>query len=659
MSQPHEPAAIELVPDARRALLTELKRAGRATIPQLAATLSVSTEAIRQQLSQLQRDGWVIADCSPEETLRSPGRPAATYCLSSPGHDLFVKRYAALALTWFDELPDAERTLTDFTDLRVDALDSKLPAAPLGKRIAGLRSIYADDDPHTDLEKSDRGFRLIERNCPYLRFALERPLFCSTTVSSLRRLTGCEVVREERFQDGDEKCIFHIYADAPVTGARKRRRFEREPEKGFRPPVSRPLGRSLLLALIFLIAVTSATADVFRILDDPRDAAQARVDLIQQARSEINALYFLARNDRITLCALALLRDARRRGVNVRLIVDANFQHIPKAVLAYLRDEGVRIRVYHPLTIRHPSWLFRRMHEKVVAVDAERYIAGGRNLAESYFGLARKNYVDRDVYVEGPSAAEADRHFENLWSSGHVAELSVHVSVDEKRRAAQWLDDAVDQLECRAFIQRYTNHDWSAGERVVAAVGFLHDDRGARVGARFADILHSARRSIVIESPYLVPSRSLLQLLEKKVGEGVYVEIVTNSLRSSDGVLVHAAYLKYRRRLARAGIDVHEYKGPDTLHAKSAVVDGRIVLVGSYNIDPRSQNLNSEVICVVEDEEIARELLDAIDLHVLNAWKVDRDGQPACDDSSGIAPRSKLFRAWSARLLLPLIEGQL
>ena len=126
-------------------------------------------------------------------------------------------------------------------------------------------------------------------------------------------------------------------------------------------------------ALLSLLIVASANADVFRILDDPRDAAQSRVDLIQQARSEIDAVYFLARNDRITLTALALLRDARRRGVdNVRLIVDANSLHIPKAVLAHLREEGVQIRVYHPLTLRHPLWVFTRMHEKLVVVDGQR-----------------------------------------------------------------------------------------------------------------------------------------------------------------------------------------------------------------------------------------------------------------------------------------------
>jgi putative cardiolipin synthase len=140
----------------------------------------------------------------------------------------------------------------------------------------------------------------------------------------------------------------------------------------------------------------------------------------------------------------------------------------------------------------------------------------------------------------------------------------------------------------------------------------------------------------------------------------VYVRILTNSLRSADGVLPHAGYLKYRRRLVRAGVDVREYKGPQTFHAKSAVIDGRIALVGSYNVDPRSQNLNTEVMAVAYDEDAARELLDSMDLHLQNSWMVRRNGRPARAARDPEIPRARSFRAWTARmLLLPLIEGQL
>ena len=415
--------------------------------------------------------------------------------------------------------------------------------------------------------------------------------------------------------------------------------------------------RIRVCAAVLLALACTANADVFRILDDDQEAAQARVDLFQQANHEINALYFLARNDRIALAALALLRDAKRRGVeHVRLIVDANFQHIPKAVLGDLRDEGVQIRVYHPLTLRHPLWLFYRMHEKVVITDSSRYITGGRNLAQAYFGLAKKNYVDRDVYVEGASALEAERHFENLWTSRHVADLHVDISPDEKRSAEAMLDGALRDLQGGRFLRLDTKRDWSKGQHTVANVDFLHDpiapDGGRRVGQRLAEFMENATQSIVLESPYLVPSRALMALLERKRAEGVRVQIVTNSMTSNDGLLTHVAYMKYRRRLVRAGVDLREYKGPDCLHAKSAVIDGRVVLVGSYNIDPRSENLNTEVMSVADDAEVARTLLRSIGQHADNAWKIE----PRRDRLSRL-PRS--LRVWAARLLLPFVEGQL
>jgi cardiolipin synthase C len=409
--------------------------------------------------------------------------------------------------------------------------------------------------------------------------------------------------------------------------------------------------------LLLLATATTVRADVFRLLDDNQQAAQARVDLFQQATTEIDALYFLARNDRITLAALALLRDAHRRGVpNVRLIVDANFEHIPKSVLAYLRDEGVQVKVYHPLTLRHPLWVFYRMHEKVIVADRARYITGGRNLAEDYFGLRKRNFVDRDVYVEGASAAEAERHFENLWSSRHVADLKFSVSPDAKRNAEKLLNGALEDLQRGGFVRLDTNTDWSAGQKQVATE-FLHDptfpNAGPRVGVRLTEVLEKAQQSIVLESPYFVPSRALLQLLDRKCAEGVHVTVVTNSMTSNDGLLPYVAYLKYRRHLVRSGVDLREFKGPDCLHAKSAVIDGHLALVGSYNIDPRSENLNTEVMSVADDESVASELLAAIESHAVRSWQIGARRER-------IRPsRALALRMWAARMVLPFVEGQL
>src|SRR5207248_7491961 len=260
--------------------------------------------------------------------------------------------------------------------------------------------------------------------------------------------------------------------------------------------------RALSIALILLLA-TAARPDVVRIVDDDREAAQARVDLIRQATDRIEVLYFMAKDDRIALAILQLLRDARRRGVrDVRVVIDGSFRRIPKAVLAHLRDEGVLVRTYHPFDLRHPTWMLHRMHEKVIVVDGKRYLTGGRNLAESYFGMGRKmNYCDLDIYVDGRSAADAERRFETVWDSKDVADLHGHVSGRAKRDAAPHLGDALEAMTGSGFIDLGPRRDWNKGAMDVGPVRFL---AGHSVGGDMAELIAAAKESVIIESPYFI-----------------------------------------------------------------------------------------------------------------------------------------------------------
>jgi putative cardiolipin synthase len=398
--------------------------------------------------------------------------------------------------------------------------------------------------------------------------------------------------------------------------------------------------------LVLLLLAASARADVVRILADDREAAQARVDVIRQAKDSIEVLYFMAKDDRVALAILQLLRDARRRGVrDVRVVIDGSFRRIPKAVLSHLRDEGVRIRTYHPFDLRHPTWMLHRMHEKVIVVDGKRYITGGRNLAESYFGMGREmNYRDIDIYVEGPSAADAQRRFETVWNSRDVADLHGHVTGRSKREAAQHLGDALDAMTRSGFISLGPTRDWSDGAMDVGPVRFL---AGHDVGTDMAARIAAAKESVIIESPYFIPPRFFRELLLKKLAEGVRIVVVTNSVRSTDGLLPQVGYLKYRSEFARAGIDFREYKGPDCLHGKVIVVDGRVAMLGSYNIDPRSQYLNTEITCIAESEELAHALQSLIDGHIESSWTIQD------------APHAPPVKVFAIRLLLPILEHQL
>ena len=404
--------------------------------------------------------------------------------------------------------------------------------------------------------------------------------------------------------------------------------------------------RRLALAFaITLLVPFSARADLVRILDKDQEAAQARVDLIRQAHDRIEVLYFIAKDDRVSAAMLQLMRDARRRGVSVRMVIDGSFRRIPKGVLTHLRDEGVLIRTYHPFDLRHLTWVNHRMHDKLIVVDGKRYITGGRNLDESYFGLSKKtNYRDIDIYVDGASAAAAQQRFEQVWNSKDVALLHGHVTHRAKRNAAEHLGDSLAEMAHSGFIDLGPARDWSKSAIEVGPVQFFG---GHGIGGDMTPLLETAKESIVIESPYFIPPRFLRDLFLKKLAEGVRITVVTNSVKSTDGLLPQAGYLKYRGSLARAGIDFHEYKGPDCLHGKVIIVDGHLAMVGSYNIDPRSEYLNTEVMAIADDAELAHDLQRRIDKHIDNAW------------TAATAPPAPALRLFAIDLFMPILEHQL
>lgn len=230
---------LDELPATRAAILRLLKKEGYASIPRIAEALSVTHEAARKQVADLQRSGWIGSDCSPDEAVEREsalGRPPVRYCLTAAGDHFFPKQYAQLLVTVLDSvrMEKGDRAtsaiLARMTDDVVARVGDRMDSVPLDRGIELLREIYREDDPFTKIERRGENYVLVERNCPYLNVALERPEICSTTVSALRRLTSCEVVRERRFQDGDDRCEFHVRA-ATRSPKRKEPRFGKEPPR--------------------------------------------------------------------------------------------------------------------------------------------------------------------------------------------------------------------------------------------------------------------------------------------------------------------------------------------------------------------------------------------------------------------------------------------
>jgi predicted ArsR family transcriptional regulator len=225
---------VDQLPDSRRAILISLKRQGPSTIAQLADQLQLTGEAVRQQLLQLQREGWIAAKVGwPHERART-GRPATGYTLTEAGDHLFPKSYDLLNVMVIDAIGDelgsdaAKRVLARVCDERVAATEGSVRGLPLRQRVEILKGLYFESDPYMESEEVEGGFRLIERNCPFFNTAMRRPVLCSVSVNALSRLLGVRVMREEKFQDGAGRCVFRIYADEPIDPASAEFRLESE-----------------------------------------------------------------------------------------------------------------------------------------------------------------------------------------------------------------------------------------------------------------------------------------------------------------------------------------------------------------------------------------------------------------------------------------------
>ena len=181
--------------------------------------------------------------------------------------------------------------------------------------------------------------------------------------------------------------------------------------------------------------------------------------------------------------------------------------------------------------------------------------------------------------------------------------------------------------------------------------------------------VEAARREVLLISPYFVPGRRASKSLTTLVRRGVRVSILTNSLAATDVLAVHGGYARHRRRLLRAGIELRELKrggqegksllgsGGASLHTKAFVVDGEVIFVGSFNLDPRSAYLNTEMgtfAChpVLADrlrQEYAR-LADPA-----RSWAVGlQGGRLAWSDDAGVLhgePDTTLTRRFLARVL--------
>ncbi len=394
-------------------------------------------------------------------------------------------------------------------------------------------------------------------------------------------------------------------------------------------------------------------------LDDGRDAFAARVALIREAESALDIQYYIWQRDVTGLLLMDELRRAAERGVRIRLLLDDNGIPGLDPHLAELDAiPGIEVRLFNPFILRKPKvlgFLFdfvrlnRRMHNKLMVADGAAAILGGRNVGDVYFayGPGRHN-LDSDVLAIGRVADEAGADFDRYWDSLSAYPASMILPppppegvIDRELTAAVSQPEAISYR--KAVAERPLMHDIAAGRAsfVWAPVTLISDDPAKGKGrlpaqdlmiARLAEVLTDPASSVDIVSPYFVPGHPFTERLVQLASEGCRVRVFTNSQEATNQLVVHSAYVKYRPALIDGGVELYEMRAsPDrppeprttgssasheSLHSKTISVDGRKLFIGSFNFDPRSVFLNTEMGVVIDSPQVAQAMTRMLDQHL-------------------------------------------
>jgi len=433
---------------------------------------------------------------------------------------------------------------------------------------------------------------------------------------------------------------------------------------------------------------------------DGRVSLGMRLALLRAATRSIDIQTFIWHADNSgTLLYEEVLRAAER-GVRVRLLLDdVNAEGLDPVFALLDAQPNVQLRLYNPFTGRGSRGLGflgdferlnRRMHNKSFTVDNQAAIVGGRNLADEYFeageGLA---FADFDVLLVGEAVGAISTEFDLYWNSASAyparliierepavgrAEFAARAqAVADDPSARAYAEAVLRTPQAQALLDRQLKFEWTTAQVVhddpEKTLDLDDSERSLQLLPKLVQFFGPPLKEFDLVSPYFVPGESGTQALAALARRGVRVRILTNSLAGTDEVSVHSGYARRRKELLRAGVQLFEIKpsaapilkrGEEIgkhstagLHAKTFAVDQRRIFVGSFNFDPRSAKLNTEMGVIIDSTSLAERLSRTLDnASPALAYRVtlDANGSLLWHDGLGATLDDEPETGWGRRM---------
>ncbi len=444
------------------------------------------------------------------------------------------------------------------------------------------------------------------------------------------------------------------------------------------------------------------------VLEDGSGSMVARAWLTEYAETTIDIQYFIFSTDNVGLIACDYLIKAADRGVKVRIIVDDIMVDADiEDILIFNSHENITVRIYNPGVNLGKNIIekigkfttdFRsanqRMHNKTFIVDGKVVITGGRNIADEYFDYDHEyNFRDRDILLLGKETGAVNTSFNEFWNSPLSQDVTSVIEDQPENTTAENRFDNLHEYACnpdnfwpqvRTRIEKLPSTFnaiknsgglvWLDDVRFVSDMPGKNDQKnglggGGESTTALINLVKNAKSSIDIQTPYLITTELSQNLFKEATERGVKIRILTNSLASTDNVEAFSSYQTDREKLLKTGVRIFEFR-PDAavrkklmtgafqleldhkpifgLHAKSMVIDNEITVIGTFNLDPRSANLNTECVVIVRSDQISSGVLKGMEeeFQPENSWETTLDYNPDSEVSN-----FKRLKTWTRKII--------
>ena len=356
---------------------------------------------------------------------------------------------------------------------------------------------------------------------------------------------------------------------------------------------------------------TEAAPERVKSIESAEDALLYRLRLIENAEEEIVFSTFDLRADGSGQDIMAALYGAAQRGVRVRVIVDGlnGFLHLQNSgvLRALAAEENVEVRFYDPIDLLRPWKLNYRLHDKYLIADGEKYILGGRNTNDLFLGSYQEEQnIDRDLLVvsdggEGTSVSQLLSYFESVWSQPENRTITGKASsqTDALRERDAFLRSG--------FPEAFAAVDWEAETTAVVRVSLFSgspraEDKAPELWDALVRLMAQGD-DVLLQTPYIICNHKMYDDLEQ-LAASRQVRALTNAVENGANPSGCSDYLREKQNILSRGLDVYEVICGQSLHTKTILIGDDLSVVGSFNADMRSAYLDTELMLVVESEEV-------------------------------------------------------